>query len=148
MRTLALIFTGVVALTGCGSDAPTERGADPASAAVTADAGSASSAVELTGKVIEVQMITDENGNYFEPAELTVQRGDVVRFLLVSGVHNATFPASENPRDANLPTEMAPLLQLPGQTYDVTVDFGPGEYFFQCDPHAALGMVGTLTVEN
>lgn len=28
----------------------------------------------------------------------------------------------------------------------MTVDLPAGEYHFQCDPHAALGMVGTLTV--
>jgi plastocyanin len=26
------------------------------------------------------------------------------------------------------------------------VDLPAGDYKFQCDPHAALGMVGTLTV--
>jgi plastocyanin len=30
----------------------------------------------------------------------------------------------------------------------VPISFGPGEYYFQCDPHAALGMVGELEVED
>jgi plastocyanin len=35
------------------------------------------------------------------------------------------------------------MFQLPGQTYDVKVQSPPGRYFYQCDPHALLGMVGT-----
>ncbi len=38
------------------------------------------------------------------------------------------------------------LLQLPGQTVDLPVAFPPGTYYFQCDPHAALGMRGHLIV--
>ena len=36
------------------------------------------------------------------------------------------------------------LLQLPGQTADLKVTLAPGKYYFQCDPHAALGMKGHL----
>lgn len=96
---------------------------------------------------IEVRMITDETGNYFDPAEITAHPGDVLRFALVSGVHNFHIPAETNPGVADLPGP-GPLLQLPGQTWDWTVDIPSGEYAFQCDPHAALGMVGTLTVTN
>lgn len=40
------------------------------------------------------------------------------------------------------------MLQLAGQTYDVKVTFPKGKYYFQCDPHAALGMRGHLEVED
>jgi len=40
------------------------------------------------------------------------------------------------------------MLQLPGQTVDIPVNFEPGKYYFQCDPHAALGMKGHLEVEK
>lgn len=99
-----------------------------------------------TGETITVQMITDEKGNYFEPAQITAKRGDVLRFTLVSGVHNVNFNAERNPGISGLPAP-SDLLQLPGQTFDLVVDFPPGEYGFQCDPHALLGMVGTLTVQ-
>ena len=33
-------------------------------------------------------------------------------------------------------------------TYDIAVDFKPGHYYFQCDPHALLGMIGRLEVEE
>lgn len=92
-------------------------------------------------------MITDEKGNYFAPAAIEAHPGDVLRFTLVSGVHNVHFTPELNPGIAGLPA-MSDMLQLPGQTYDVPVTLLPGHYGFQCDPHAALGMVGKLEVED
>ncbi len=100
------------------------------------------------GKVITIEMITDEAGNNkFVPNELEANQGDVLRFTLVNGVHNAHFLPDSNPGAQGLPAA-GPLLQLPGQTYDIAVDFKPGHYYFQCDPHALLGMVGKLEVEE
>jgi plastocyanin len=96
---------------------------------------------------IEIRMVTDEAGNYYDPAEVTAGPGDVLRLVLVSGVHNFHIPGETNPGADDLP-EPGPLLQLPGQTWDWSVDLDPGEYAFQCDPHAALGMIGTLSVTN
>ena len=98
-----------------------------------------------TGTVIDVRLVTDEKGNYFEPAQITARQGDVLRLTLVSGVHNLSFPADQNGGRADLPAPTT-LLQTAGQTVDVPVTMGSGEYVFQCDPHAPLGMVGTLTV--
>jgi plastocyanin len=39
------------------------------------------------------------------------------------------------------------MLATPGQSIDVPVTMGVGEYTFQCDPHAMMGMKGTLTVQ-
>jgi plastocyanin len=113
----------------------------------TDQAGSPAQTVRpaATGETIIVQMITDEKGNYFEPSQITANRGDILRFTLVSGVHNVNFNAERNPGISGLPAP-SDLLQLPGQTFDFVVDFPAGEYGFQCDPHALLGMVGTLIV--
>jgi len=139
------LFAAALALTlslgacaGEDTTTPAARDAGPAE--------SAAPAPEPTGTVIEVQMVTDGAGNYFEPADVTAEPGDVVRFVLVSGVHNVSFPAAENPGAGDLP-EPSPYLQLPGQTHDLVVGMEPGTYAFQCDPHAPLGMVGTLTVQ-
>ena len=104
-------------------------------------------APEADGDVIEVKLITDEQGNRFEPAQLKAEQGDIIRLVLVSGVHNMNFLPDSNPGATGLPpaTEM---LQLPGQTLDVPVTMKPGHYYFQCDPHALLGMVGHLEVED
>lgn len=142
---LAAVAGLAVAAAGCGGgDAEASGGAEEAASAVTAEAHTAATP---TGNVVEVKMVTDDKGNYFEPAELTVNRGDVVRFVLVSGVHNVSFPSDRNAAaSAPLPSP-SQYLQLPGQTFDLPVDLPPGEYGFVCDPHAALGMVGTLTVQ-
>jgi plastocyanin len=99
------------------------------------------------GKVIEVTMTTDEKGNYFSPAEITANKGDVVRFTLKVGVHNVHFLPDSNAKVSGYPSAASEFLQLPGQTYDLLVDFAPGRYYFQCDPHAALGMMGHITVQ-
>jgi plastocyanin len=71
----------------------------------------------------------------------------VVRYTLVSGVHNVNFLPDSNPGAQGLPAAPGAMLQLPEQTYDVKVASPPGRYYFQCDPHALLGMVGHLTVQ-
>ena len=99
------------------------------------------------GAVIVVKTITDDKGNYFEPNKIEAKPGDILRVTLVSGVHNLNFPADKNPGVEGLPAATE-LLQLPGQTVDIPVSMKPGEYHFQCDPHAALGMTGELEVED
>jgi len=98
------------------------------------------------GKVIEVTMVSDGEGNYFQPKEVHANRGDVVRFTLKVGVHNVHFVADSNAGKSGYPTSPSEFLQLPGQTYDVAADMEPGTYYFQCDPHATLGMTGRLMV--
>lgn len=132
----------VLAACGGGADAPPEATEEPG-----AEAAPAAEPSSGGGDVIEISMITDENGNYFEPSEIEAHRGDTLRFTIISGVHNVAFPDSTNPGKPNMPGS-GPMLQLPGQTYDFVVEFPPGEYNFQCDPHAPLGMVGVLEVED
>lgn len=97
------------------------------------------------GRVIDVRLVTDEKGNYFEPAQVTARPGDVLRLTLVSGVHNLSFPAEQNPPGAVLPPPTS-FLSIAGQQVDVPVTMGPGEYTFHCAPHAPFGMTGRLTV--
>ncbi len=140
----------LLATTGLAAALPLAACGGAADKIPTDDTRAASSeapAVAATGTVIEVRMITDEKGNYFEPNEIEARRGDVVRFVLTSGVHNVNFLASENPGKTGLPAP-SDYLQLPGQTYDLMVDLAAGRYYLQCDPHAALGMIGHLTVEE
>jgi plastocyanin len=139
----ATITALAVAVGACGGDAPS--GISPAGAGGSAEPAST---VPLTGNVVEVKMISDPSrGEIFEPADFTVQRGDVVRFVLQSGVHNASFTPNKNPSGVKLP-KASPYLQAPGQTYEFVVEQPNGEYYYQCDPHVALGMVGTMTVTD
>jgi plastocyanin len=138
----ALALLALTTVAACSSgDAP------KAPASTEAAPTAATSDVKLTGKVIEVGMVTDANGNYFTPREIEAHRGDIVRFILRSGVHNVHFVADSNPGKTGLP-KVSDFLQLPGQEFDVVVSMAPGKYYFQCDPHALLGMVGELEVED
>lgn len=122
-----------------------DKGAAPAVESNAAEAAAPEAAA--SGNVIEVKAITDDRGNRFEPNEIHARSGDVLRLVLVSGVHNINFLADSNPGVSGLPGP-SDMLQLPGQTYDVPISVGPGEYYFQCDPHAALGMTGKLEVKD
>jgi plastocyanin len=91
-------------------------------------------------------MVADpKTGGRFEPSAVTAKQGDVVKFTLVSGAHNVHFLPEKNP-GVTLPNA-SDILQLPGQSYELVIGAKPGTYNFQCDPHAALGMVGTITVQ-
>jgi plastocyanin len=128
-------------LSACKSDKPSN--CDTASAA----ASSAASGPAAGGKIIEVKLITDDAGSRFEPSKIEVHKGDLLRFVLQVGVHNVHFLPDSNAGKSGLPAP-SEMLQLPGQTYDLPITLAPGHYYFQCDPHAALGMVGHLEVED
>lgn len=140
------ILVCVVAV-ACGpKDGAKNSGSDTAGATAT-KAAPAAAAAPSTGKIVTVELNSDANGNYFKPAKFEVHRGDVVRFILKSGVHNVHFLPDSNAGKSNLPAA-SDMLQLPDQTYDVPVNFEEGTYYFQCDPHAALGMIGHMKVED
>ena len=128
-----LTLAAVLSAAACG-DRPSETPAAPGVQRAAA------------ARVIEVKLVTDEKGNYFEPAEITARTGDMLRLTLISGVHNLSFPADKNPAGAALPAR-TDFLQIAGQSVEVPVTMGPGRYVFQCDPHSPFAMAGTLTVE-
>ena len=147
-----LLMAATVALAACsGEQKPgTEAGTKQAPAAATAtDAnwGAGPLNPDPGGKVIPVELYTDGAGNYFKPAEVHAKRGDVIRYTLKVGVHNVHFLADSNAGKSGFPQTASDFLQLPGQTWDLAVKMPAGSYFFQCDPHAALGMTGRLIVE-
>ena len=136
-RRAATMLLALVTLAACSKDTTSGEKPQPGDAAATAQAP--------TGKVIIVEAYSDAQGNYFKPSEITARAGDIVRFTLKAGVHNVDFLADSNPGKTGLP-KASDMLQLPDQTYDVNVTFAKGRYYFQCDPHALLGMKGHLTV--
>lgn len=145
-HTLALIIS-VAALVAACSGGANEQGTPQVQETPGTPATQASGEVQPDrgGKVITVEMITDENGSYFLPSDVTGAEGDVIRFTLTSGVHNVNFLPDSNATKKDLP-KASDMLQLPGQTADVKVGMEEGQYYFQCDPHALLGMVGRLRV--
>lgn len=141
VRTRFALSSLLMLTLACGG----ERGPDETPEAEPAVGTPAAAAA--AADVIEIKLITDEQGNRFEPAEIEAEQGDILRLVLVSGVHNMNFLPDSNPGASGLPPA-SDMLQLPGQTLDIPVTMKPGHYFFQCDPHALLGMVGHLEVED
>ncbi len=131
---------------GAGSNTSSDNSAAQPAAAATPSQPTLGSAVKPNGTVHEVKLIADAKGARFEPKDITAKSGDVLKFVLTSGAHNIHFLPEKNPGAQGLPPA-SDVLQLPGQTYELLVGAKPGTYNFQCDPHAALGMVGTLTVQ-
>jgi plastocyanin len=136
-------------LAGCGGEQKpaSEQASSPAAAAAAPAASGGPLTPDPGGKIITVELYTNGEGNYFKPAEIHAKRGDVVRYTLKVGVHNIHFLADSNSGRSGYPQAPSDLLQLPGQTWDIAVKMPAGTYFFQCDPHAALGMKGHLIVE-
>jgi plastocyanin len=130
-----------------GGEAAT--GGTEAAAPAPAPASGGGTAPAAQGTVHEVKMVTTQNGasGVFEPANLTVKKGDTVRWT-TDGLapHNVSFPAADNAGAANLPAA-GTYLTTAGQTYEVTVGMDAGTYTYQCDPHAPMGMKATLTVQ-
>lgn len=84
----------------------------------------------------------------FEPADLTVRPGDVIRFTQ-KGIqpHNVEF--RRVPRGVDLGgTRMGPFLVKKDDVYELRIDarFKPGIYEFVCTPHELMGMKGRFTV--
>jgi plastocyanin len=133
---------------GAAKDTAAAAGGTPAATTPASGGGSDTPLTPAPGRnVIVVKMITDGTGNRFEPNKLEAKKGDVLRFTIVAGVHNVHFLPDSNPGKTGLPPASA-MLQLPGQTLDIPVDFKEGHYYFQCDPHALLGMTARLEVED
>ncbi|MEO8622750.1 MAG: plastocyanin/azurin family copper-binding protein [bacterium] len=138
---LAICVTFVAS--ACGKDTKTADTGAPA----PSEQKPAAEQPAGTGKTILVELYTDATGNYFKPNKIEAHKGDIIRFTLKMGVHNVHFLPDSNPGKTGLPPA-SDMLQLPDQTYDVPVTFAKGKYYFQCDPHALLGMKGHLEVED
>ena len=112
-----------------------------------------------TAKTVEVQMIGDATGYRFAPATVTIQRGDKVRFTLVSGPpHNVVFWSDSIPKGAaaalakGMPQTVdkltSPFFLKAGDSYVVSFAGAPaGRYVYNCAPHLALGMKAVVTVK-
>ena len=121
--------------------------------------GFARPSAKRAAMVHEITMVGDGASYRFEPANVKIRSGDVVRFVMTSGgPHNVAFDAEKIPDaaeaalDANMPDRMQPLsgklLTNAGESYTVSfAGVAPGAYPYYCMPHMAMGMQGTITVE-
>lgn len=101
--------------------------------------------------VISVKMVDRGGAQWrFEPAHVSVEPGDTVRFVQEDVVpHNVEF--TKMPRGSELgDSKLGPFLMTKGETYDVVIDhrFAAGRYDYICTPHEAMGMTGAITVDD
>ena len=76
----------------------------------------------------------------FEPCELTIAVGDTVTFVNNElPPHNVIFADHDELSHGD-------LAFTAGESFDVTFE-QPGDYAFQCDPHAGAGMKGVIHVK-
>jgi plastocyanin len=141
----ALALPALLVLNGCNPAGDTS--------AATVGKG-ASAATAPVNNIHEVAMRGDASGFYFEPKELTIAHGDLVRWTMVDGApHNVNFKGQQFPQAARVLLEsqrklLGVMLAAPGQVHEIhfTDDFPPGEYNYVCDPHAMLNMVGKIII--
>ena len=141
---------------GGGGDQQSTASPDSAPAA---NAPAANTPAAGTGKTHDVKMVLDGSKYKFDPENLTIKSGDVVRYHNASGgPHNVSFWADSIPSGAadplkkNMPNQMAPLegplLTEPNAVYEINFAGAPkGEYKYYCLPHLALGMKAKLTIQ-
>jgi plastocyanin len=114
----------------------------------------------VQGTVHTVQMLMDNEGFRFDPSYLTVNGGDGVRFVMISGVpHNVAFDEAFIPVGAreqlisNLTLlrgrELAaPVITTIDSSFVISTSGLPaGDYLFYCGPHRSLNMHGVLTIQ-
>ena len=96
----------------------------------------------ITECVALADYTVEVSSNVFTPKDITINVGETVRWINKGGGHNvngtvATFP--------NNPEGFGNAVSSSAWTYDFKFTKA-GLYHYQCDPHASLGMVGTVTV--
>ena len=164
---VALVSSAVV-LGACGGGetkqeaAPGAQPATPAAAPAAAPGPvTAGTPAPITGKTVEIKMFGDAQGYRYEPANVTINAGDGLKFVVVNGgPHNVAFaveqfagaPDVRQQLDANLGAdkmaELSSNLKMnPGDI--IVLSFGgikPGTYDYFCTPHLAMNMKGKVTV--
>ena len=98
------------------------------------------SCVLLSGKAYAAEIQMGAGGMLvFEPCELTINVGDTVTF-----VNNELPPHNVIFADHDVLSH-GDLACVAGESFEVTFE-QPGDYAFQCDPHAGAGMKGVIHV--
>lgn len=123
-----------------------------------AQTASAKPAPKRAAKNHVVDMITQDGKQLFSPVDLTIQQGDTVTWLAVSGSHNVGFWKDSIPAGAEaflvkaMPDTISHLLgerkPVKGDKYVIVFKDAPkGLYRYYCKPHINKMMFGTLTIK-
>lgn len=146
-RVAAWVLLAITALGGCRQEP--EPAADPERSEML----DRISRPAEGGAVHLVRMVQRGDQYAFDPADLRIAQGDLVRFVMTGPQpESIVFDATDAPpevasfiREAAL--DRGVLLTEPGQLHDVTfAGAPPGSYPFFSLPHADRGMRGRITV--
>jgi plastocyanin len=156
MKLPAIALLALTAACGGGdqqaanTEAPAQGTETAAPAPEATPAVAAAPAAGGTGTVHDVKMVTTQNGasGQFEPATITVKRGDRIRWTMADGQapHNVSFSLAQGNPAGFTPPADSPLYTQQGQNFEVPADWAPGTYNYVCMPHAGMGMRGSITV--
>jgi plastocyanin len=86
-----------------------------------------------------------QQGLTFDPAQITINQGDVVRWHWNDGIHTVTNGVNPNSVDAGALFD-API-DAGHATFEYTFDTA-GSYPYFCTYHFGLGMTGAVTVNS
>ncbi|MGQ1785293.1 plastocyanin/azurin family copper-binding protein [Saccharicrinis sp. GN24d3] len=90
----------------------------------------------------ETHEVIVSNGN-FTPKDVIIKAGDVVKWMQIEGSHNVNGTQDTYPDNAESFGNGEAASGDWNYSYQFTT---PGAFDYQCDPHVAFGMVGTITV--
>jgi plastocyanin len=94
----------------------------------------------VLAETYEVKMGSDTGMLQFVPSELTVKKGDTVKWVNNKmAPHNAVFDSDAVKSHKN-------LVFSPGESYETTFD-ETGEFSYYCEPHRGAGMVAKVIVQ-
>ncbi len=99
--------------------------------------------VSVLAEAHEVKMLNagKEGMMVFEPAVLTVKKGDTVKFVATDLAHNSSSVEGMIPNGAQA------WVGAMSQDIEVTLT-QEGVYVYQCTPHNMMAMVGVIKVET
>jgi plastocyanin len=158
MRRRAVVSTIVLVAGACGGGSKAAPGGAESTAAPAGAPGAPAVEMPATGKTWDVRMTGDATGYRFEPRELSIRKGDAVKWTLVSGgPHDVTFWRDSIPRlaepqlQANMKGAIgpltAPMTLNPGDSFSTSFAGVPvGVYHYYCTPHLAMNMIAKITV--
>ncbi len=94
-------------------------------------------------QVHEVKMLNSgkEGMMVFEPAVLSINKGDTVKFVATDLAHNSSSVEGMIPEGAE------PWVGAMNQEIEVTLT-KEGVYVYQCTPHNMMAMIGVIKVES
>lgn len=110
-------------------------------------AGALALTLATSANAATVKLGSDSGGLVFEPANITISKGETVTFLNNRGFpHNVVFDEDNIPAGADADAmSHEDYLNGPGDEVSNTFTVA-GTYGYYCEPHQGAGMVGQIIV--